>query len=155
VAEARQTAGVVLYRRTERGVEVLLVRPGDPFRSAQEEGVWSIPKGAPQEEEDLLVAAKRHFIEITGSAPGGAFAPLAAARMGNGSVVYAWCVEGDWDPTRLRSGTFEAYWPPGSPIKQKFPELDRAEWFSISEAKRWIAVGQAPLLDELRGVVGE
>jgi len=155
VSEGRQTAGVVLYRRTERGVEVLLVRPGDPFRPAQEEGAWTIPKGAPEGDEELLVAAKRHFKEITGAVPGAAFFPLAAARMGNGTVVYAWAVEGDWDPRQLRSGTFEAYWPPGSPVKQRFPELDRAEWFTVAEAKRWISAGQAPVLDELRAVVGE
>ena len=131
------------------------MRPGDPFRSPLEEGVWSIPKGAPDGEEDLLEAAKRHFKEITGMLPVEAFFPLAAARMGNGTVVYAWGVQGDWDPRNLKSGTFEAYWPPGSPIKQTFPELDRAEWFTVAEARRWISVGQAPLLDELRGMVGE
>jgi len=154
VSESRQTAGVVLYRRTERGVEVLLARPGDPFRPAQEEGAWTIPKGPPGAEEDLLAAAKRHFKEITGMVPGAAFFPLAAARTGNGTVVYAWAVEGDWDPRLLKSGTFEAYWPPGSPIKQKFPELDRAEWFTVAEARRWISVGQAPLIEELRTVTG-
>lgn len=152
--EAPQAAGVVMYRRQDHGVEVLLVRPGDPFRGSRDEGAWSIPKGAPDGDEDLLHAARRHLGDITGMVPETAFFPLAAARTGNGTVVYAWAVEGDWDPRKLRSRTFEAYWPPGAPVKQTFRELDRAEWFSLGDARRWISAGQAPLLDELRGVVG-
>lgn len=88
--------GVVLNRRREGQVEVLLIRPGDPLRAAQDEGMWSIPKGAPRDDEGLLSAAQRHFRDITGTLPSGTLSPLAAARMGSETVLYPWSAEGDW-----------------------------------------------------------
>ena len=129
---------------------MLLIRPGDPLRASQDEGMWSIPKGPAREDEGLLGAAQRHFQEMTGTLPSGIFSPLAAARMGSETVLYAWSAEGDWDPRLLRSGTFELYWPPGSPTKKSFPQVERAGWFPLAEAYRWIAQGQGALLDELQ-----
>lgn len=147
---ARRSAGLLLYRRCGGQLEVLLVHPGGPLWARKDEGAWSIPKGEPAEGEDGLSAAKREFEEETGAtAPAGPFVTLDAVRQAGGKIVDAWAAEGEFDPSGLNSNMFEMEWPPGSGRRQQFPEVDRAEWFTIDEARRKILRGQAPFLDRL------
>jgi predicted NUDIX family NTP pyrophosphohydrolase len=147
------SAGILLYRRREAGVEVLLVHPGGPFWAKKDDGAWSIPKGEYAAGDDPLSAAKREFEEETGAAMDavsrGDFLPLTPIKQAGGKIVTAWSVEGDFDPTLLRSNVFELEWPPKSGRKKEFPEVDRAAWFSPDDARRKLLASQAPLLDEL------
>jgi predicted NUDIX family NTP pyrophosphohydrolase len=128
---------------------VLLVHPGGPFWAKKDLGAWSIPKGEAEPGEDLLEAARRELAEETGFTAPGPTLSLGHARQRGGKVVHAWAVRGDADPSRLRSGTFEIEWPPRSGRAQAFPEVDRAAWFDLAEARRRIHPGQAPFLDAL------
>jgi predicted NUDIX family NTP pyrophosphohydrolase len=144
------SAGLLLHRRTARGVEVLLVHPGGPFWAHRDAGAWSIPKGEVGESEDLLAAARREFREETGfPAPRGPAIDLGRLRQRGGKIVHAFALEGDLDPGRLRSNAFEMEWPRGSGRTRSFPEVDRAEWFDPAEARRRILPGQAGFLDAL------
>jgi predicted NUDIX family NTP pyrophosphohydrolase len=145
----RVSAGLLVYRRRGPAVEVLLVHPGGPFWRTRDAAAWSVPKGEVGEGEDLLAAARRETREETGFAPDGPFVPLAPVRQPGGKAVHAWAVEADWDPSCLASGTFSIEWPPRSGQVQRFPEVDRAGWFEIAEARRRILRGQVALLDEL------
>jgi len=144
----KQSAGLLVFRAGPDGVEVLLVHPGGPFWAKKDEGAWSIPKGEMDDGEDALVAARREFREETGFVVGDVARPLAPVRLSSGKVVHAWAVPGDADPALLRSNTFSMEWPPRSGRSQEFPEVDRAAWFSLAEAKRKIAAGQLPFLLE-------
>lgn len=146
---ARTSAGLLLFRRTSAGVEVLLVHPGGPLWGKKDEGAWSIPKGEIDDGEDPLAAARREFEEELGSPVSGEFIALAPIRQASGKVVHAWAVEGDFDPATLTSGTFNMEWPPRSGHRQEFPEVDRAEWFTIEHAKRKINKAQIALLDQV------
>jgi predicted NUDIX family NTP pyrophosphohydrolase len=146
---ARAAAGLLLFRRKTLGVEVLLVHPGGPLWTRKDEGAWSIPKGEIEAGEDPLRAAQREFEEELGSPVSGDFIPLTQIRQASGKLVHAWAVEADFDPATLQSGTFSMEWPPRSGRQQHFPEVDRAEWFTIEEAKHKINKGQIPLLDHL------
>ena len=146
---ARTSAGLLLFRRTSAGVEVLLVHPGGPLWGKKDEGAWSIPKGEIDADEDPLAAARREFEEELGSPVSGEFIALAPIRQASGKVVHAWAVEGDFDPATLTSGTFNMEWPPRSGHRQEFPEVDRAEWFTIEHAKRKINKAQIALLDQV------
>src|SRR6185503_14400649 len=110
----RQSAGILLYRRTEKGTEVLLVHPGGPLWSGKDAGAWSVPKGEPGPGEDPLVAARREFLEETGFPIDGEFIPLAPVKQRGGKSVLAWAVEGEVDPSRLQSNSFSMEWPPRS-----------------------------------------
>jgi predicted NUDIX family NTP pyrophosphohydrolase len=145
---SKKSAGLLLFRRRD-GLEVLLVHPGGPLWAKKDEGAWSIPKGEIEDGEDPLLAARREFEEELGSPVIGDFVTLAPIRQASGKLVYAWAVEAEFDPTTFRSGTFSMEWPPRSGRQQDFPEVDRAEWFTIEEARRKINTGQVPLLDEL------
>lgn len=145
----KRSAGVLLFRRAGREIEVLLAHPGGPFWRNKDDGAWSIPKGEYGEDEDSLAAAKRELAEETGLPPSGDFIPLGEVRQPGGKVVSAWAVEGDFDTTKLRSNTFSLAWPPGSKKSQEFPEIDRAEWFPLEHARRKILKGQAELLERL------
>jgi predicted NUDIX family NTP pyrophosphohydrolase len=138
-----------MYRRSPNGVEVLLVHPGGPFWARKDLGAWSIPKGEFDPTEEPLEAARREFAEETGAAVQGHFWPLAPVRQAGGKTVHAWAVEGEFDPATLRSSTFTLEWPRGSGRMRQIPEVDRAAWFSLEEARAKILKGQAPLLDEL------
>ncbi len=138
-----------MYRRRPGAVEGLLVHPGGPFWASKDEGSWSIPKGEPGPGEDPLESARREFAEETGLVPGGPFRPLAPVRQRGGKEVVAWCFPGDCDAAALRSATFTVEWPPGSGRVAEFPEVDRASWFTLAEARERILAGQVPLLDEL------
>ena len=146
----KTSAGILLYRRRNAALEVFLVHPGGPFWAKKDLGAWSLPKGEFADGEDPLAAAKREFTEETGFPIDGDFRALRPLRQPSGKTIYAWAVEGDCDPEALRSNTFEMEWPPKSGRRQEFPEVDRAAWFSIDEAREQIIAGQAPFLDELK-----
>jgi predicted NUDIX family NTP pyrophosphohydrolase len=149
----RQSAGLLMYRVRGGRLEVLLVHPGGPFWARKDWAAWSIPKGEYGEGEDPLAAAKREFVEETGFAWAEPLIPLPAARQPSGKRIAAWALGGDCDPARLVSNTFEVEWPPRSGRTQSFPEVDRAAWFDIGEARRRIVKGQVVLLDDLRVAV--
>ena len=151
---ARTSAGILLYRRREGGLEVFLVHPGGPFWASKDAGAWSIPKGEIDPTEEPLAAARREFEEETGLAAEGRFQPLAPITQAGGKVVQAWAVEGDLDPAALQGNSFSIEWPPRSGRQQSFPEVDRAAWFPLDAARRKINPAQVALLDELQAAVG-
>jgi predicted NUDIX family NTP pyrophosphohydrolase len=151
----KMSAGLLLYRHSDDGIEVLLGHPGGPFWRNRDLASWSIPKGLIAEDETPLAAAKREFAEETGHRPRGKARTLGEARQPGGKIVHAWAIEGDWDADSLKSNMFEMEWPPRSGRRQSFPELDRAGWFGINEAHRKILQGQAVFLDRLLRVVAE
>lgn len=137
---------------TERDadLEVLLVHPGGPYWARRDDGWWTIPKGEVDDGEDDLAAAEREFAEELGlPAPPGLRRPLGEIVQAGGKRVSAWAVEGDLDVTVIASGTFELVWPPRSGHKRSFPEVDRADWYPLCEARVKILPGQLPLLDRL------
>lgn len=146
---ARESAGVLLYRMGQNGLEVLLVHPGGPFWAKKDLGAWSIPKGEIEPGEDPLATALREFREETGQEPPASLRPLGSVRQQGGKIVHAWAAEADLDPASIRSGTFLLEWPPKSGRRSEFPEIDRAEWFPLAEARRKILKGQIPFLEAL------
>jgi predicted NUDIX family NTP pyrophosphohydrolase len=146
---AKISAGVLLFRKTPAGVEVLLVHPGGPFWAKKDLGAWSIPKGLADEGEDLVAAAKREFLEETGLAVEGEFLDLGRHKQPGGKTVVAFACQGDFDPASLRSNTFSLEWPPRSGRTAEFPEVDRAAWWSIDEALMKVNKGQAPSIAAL------
>ena len=148
-----RSAGVLLYRERGNQLEVLLVHPGGPLWAKKDDAAWSIPKGEPCDGEDALAAARREFMEETGFTCADETIALTPVRMPSGKVVHAWAVRGDADPGLLRSNEFEMEWPPKSGRRRRYPEVDRAAWFSIADAKVKILKGQMPLLDELLRLV--
>jgi predicted NUDIX family NTP pyrophosphohydrolase len=146
---AKTSAGLLLYRKGEDGLEIFLIHPGGPFWSKKDIGAWSIPKGEIEPEEDPLDAARREFREETGFSMEGPFLRLTPRRQNSGKTVHAWAVEGDVDPSAVSSVTFTLEWPPRSGKQREFPEVDRAGWFSIMQAREKILPGQAGFLEEL------
>jgi predicted NUDIX family NTP pyrophosphohydrolase len=147
---AKRSAGIVLYRESADGLEVLLVHPGGPFWARKDAGVWSIPKGEYEPGDDPLGAARREFEEELGSAPpDGATLDLGEVRQKSGKLVCAWALEGDLDPTAVHSNAFALEWPPRSGRMREFPEVDRAEWFPLAAAREKINPAQAAFLDRL------
>ncbi len=142
-----------MYRRKDGELQVLLVHPGGPFWKNKDAGVWSVPKGEIDPGEDPLLAAKREFEEELGFAPSGTFLELKPVRQKSGKIVHAWAFQGDCDPAACHSNTFQMEWPPRSGRMQDFPEVDRAEFLSLPEAKARINPGQVPLLEELEAVL--
>ena len=130
-------------------MEVLLVHPGGPFWAKKDLGAWTIPKGEGTEGEDELATARREFEEETGLRPEGTFVALGRVRQKGGKVVTAWAFEGDCDPAAIQSNTYRMEWPPKSGEWQTFPEVDRAAWFELAEARRRINPAQVELLDAL------
>jgi len=145
----KQSAGLLMFRRGGAELEVLLVHPGGPFWKNKDLSAWTIPKGEHDAGEEALVAAAREFREETGIEPRGPFIALTPVKQAGGKVVAAWAFEGDGDAAAIRSNTFSLEWPRGSGRFQDFPEVDRAAWFSLDEARRKILRGQVPLLEEL------
>jgi len=152
-APARQSAGLLLFRRPAGRLEVFLVHPGGPYWARKDLGAWSIPKGEFQAGEHALDAARREFREETGLEAAGSFLALKPVRQAGGKVVHAWAVEGDCDAASIRSNTFTLEWPPRSGRTVEFPEVDRAAWFGIPEARQRILPAQTPLLDQLEGLM--
>jgi predicted NUDIX family NTP pyrophosphohydrolase len=152
----KTSAGLLLYRRVDDALEVLLVHPGGPYWARKDEGVWSVPKGEYEADEDPLEVARREFEEELGAAPpDGTPSPLGEIRQSGGKVVTAWAQEGNLDVTHIRSNTFEMEWPPRSGRTQAFPEVDAAAWFPIDEARKKLNRGQVPFLDRLSSVADE
>lgn len=146
------SAGILLYRRGARGLEVFLIHMGGPFWTRKDAGAWSIPKGLIGAEEEPLQAARREFREETGSEVDGEFLSLTPVRQAGGKIVHAWAVEGEIDADAIVSNTFTVEWPAGSGRRRAFPEADRAAWFSLEEAGEKIIAGQRGLLVELAGL---
>jgi predicted NUDIX family NTP pyrophosphohydrolase len=145
------SAGLLLYRRTNGDVEVLLVHPGGPFWAKKDDGAWSIPKGEYEPGEDPLQVATREFEEELGVPPppvDGAV-PLGELRQPSGKRVSAWALEGDVEVDEVHSNTFPMEWPPRSGRMQEFPEVDRAGWFDLEMARRKFLKGQVAFLDRL------
>ena len=148
------SAGLLVYRKTKTYTEVLLIHPGGPFFAKKDLGVWSVPKGIYEAEEHPLEAAKREFEEETGNKiEAGDFFPLQPVKSKGGKVLQVWAVEADFEKAFLQSNLFELEWPPRSGRAQYFPEADKAEWFSLSEAREKILSYQIPLLDELEEIL--
>ena len=147
---AKQSAGILLYRRRAGAPEVLLVHPGGPFWAKKDLGAWSIPKGEYGEGEDPRACALREFEEELGTPPpGDALIELGTVKQTGGKLVTAWALEGDLDPVGVRSNTFTLEWPPRSGVMREFPEVDRAEWFPPAEARRKINPAQVAFLERL------
>jgi predicted NUDIX family NTP pyrophosphohydrolase len=149
----RRSAGILLHRRREGRLEVLLVHPGGPIWARRDAGAWSIPKGEYVPGDDPLQAARREFEEELGSPPPAdapdAFDDLGEVTQKSGKVVHAWAVQGDLDVTTIHSNTLEFEWPPRSGRRIEIPEVDRAEWFGLEAAREKINPAQAQLLDRL------
>ena len=149
------SAGILLYRRRAEQVEVLLVHPGGPFWSRRDAGAWSIPKGEHAADEDPLAAARREFAEELGVEPPDSPAEdLDEVRQKGGKRVHAWALEGDLDAAAIESNTFELEWPPRSGRRIEVPEVDRAEWFALEQAREKINPAQAEFLDRLARTAG-
>jgi predicted NUDIX family NTP pyrophosphohydrolase len=149
-AMAKRSAGILLFRRAGDELEVLLVHPGGPFWAKKDRGAWSIPKGEHDDAEDALAAALREFHEETGTAlPPDALRDLGTVEQRAGKVVRAWAAEGDLDADAVRSNTFTLEWPPRSGRTSEFPEVDRAAWFGLADARERINPAQAAFLDRL------
>jgi predicted NUDIX family NTP pyrophosphohydrolase len=149
----KRSAGILMYRRGAQGLDVLLVHPGGPFWARKDLGAWSIPKGEYSKGDELLATAIREFAEETGISPLGEFRPLGEITQPGRKIVTAFALEGDFDAATLKSNTFELEWPPKSGRKANFPEVDRAEWFSLDMAREKILSGQRELIIRLQEMV--
>jgi predicted NUDIX family NTP pyrophosphohydrolase len=151
---AKRSAGILLYRRSTEGLEVLLGHMGGPFWARKDAAAWSIPKGECEPDEEPLAAARREFQEELGlPVPEGELVELGEVRQSGGKVVTAWALAGDLDPADVVPGTFEMEWPRGSGKLKEFPEIDRAAWFDLATAEEKIVAGQRPLLGRLAELV--
>lgn len=147
------SAGLLMYRYQGKVLQVFLVHPGGPFWMNKDLGAWSIPKGEFLPDDDPLEAAKREFFEETGFPAEGEFVPLNDIRQKGGKRVKAWIFRGNLNPEQIMSNTFQLEWPPRSGRIQSFPEVDRASWFSIAQARKKILKSQLPFLDELEKIL--
>lgn len=156
LVKPRISAGILLFRRTDDGIEVLLGHPGGPYFTNKDAGAWSIPKGEPNGGEALLDGAKREFAEETGHVVGSSARTieLGSIRQRGGKTVHVWAVEGDLDPAAAHSGTFAMEWPPRSGMHIDVPELDRVAWFTPDAAREAMNPAQAPLVDRLLEALG-
>jgi predicted NUDIX family NTP pyrophosphohydrolase len=152
---SKRSAGILLFRGRGPAIRLLLVHPGGPFWAKKDLGAWSIPKGEHGEGEDALAVARREFEEELGAqAPAGDAIELGKLVQPSRKVITAFAMEGDLDPSRLKSNLFEMEWPPKSGRRASFPEVDRAEWFSIEDARKKILPGQSAFLDRLLSALG-
>lgn len=146
----RVSAGLVMYREGERGLEIFLAHPGGPFFANRDEGVWSIPKGVPEDGEDLKTAAEREFYEEVGLKPNGPYIELGSIKQKGGKIVHAWAFKGDWvEGTVNRCNTFKLEWPPHSGKLCEFKEIDRVGFFTLEEARPRLKDTQWPLVERL------
>jgi len=143
------SAGILLFRKRDGHLQVLLIKPGGPFWRNKNAGAWMIPKGAVEPGEAALEAALREFHEETGTELTGTAVALATVRQSGGKLVEAFAVEGDLDPDAMISMNFEMEWPPRSGRRERFPEAAEARWLSIAEARALMLPSQLPLLDAL------
>jgi predicted NUDIX family NTP pyrophosphohydrolase len=143
------SAGLLMYRIVDGQTEVLLVHPGGPYWQRKDDGAWTFPRGEIEPGEDQLSAAIREFSEETGLNPQTPFLTLGEVKLRSSKIVRAWAFQGSADPKSIRSNLFEIEWPPKSGRRQQFPEIDRAEFFTISDAGRKIRLAEKPFLDRL------
>ncbi|MEU6065253.1 NUDIX domain-containing protein [Streptomyces sp. NPDC047082] len=146
----KRSAGLLLFRHTGNGLEVLLGHMGGPYFAKKDAGAWTVPKGEYEPDEPAWDAARREFQEELGvPPPDGEAVPLGEVRQTNGKIVTAWAVEADLDPESIEPGTFTMEWPPRSGRVQEFPELDRVEWFGLDLARGVMVTAQVAFLDRL------
>ncbi|NOS86470.1 MAG: NUDIX domain-containing protein [Ignavibacteria bacterium] len=154
MAGRRKSAGLIMFRRINGEPEVFLAHPGGPYFHKKDEGHWSIPKGEPEVEEELLVTAIREFKEETGITPIGDFIPLGSIVQKGGKEVFAWAFESDLPPNYIHEcNIYEEEWPPHSGEFKEFPEVDKVGFFGIDEAKQKIKGAQIPLIDRLLKII--
>ncbi|MCX5264342.1 NUDIX domain-containing protein [Streptomyces sp. NBC_00199] len=147
---ARRSAGLLLFRRTGAGLEVLLGHMGGPYFAKKDAGAWTVPKGEYESAEPAWEAARREFREELGLAPpDGEPIALGEVRQTGGKTVTVWAVEADLDPAAVEPGTFTMEWPPRSGRTREFPELDRVAWYGLERARELIVTAQAAFLDRL------
>ncbi|MGW2704930.1 NUDIX domain-containing protein [Streptomyces sp. NPDC001340] len=150
VRTTKRSAGLLLFRHTDDGLEVLLGHMGGPFFAKKDAGAWTVPKGEYESDEPAWEAARREFREELGLAPpDGQAVPLGEVAQANGKIVTVWAIEADLDPEAIDPGTFTMEWPPRSGRTQEFPELDRVAWFALDRARALIITAQAAFLDRL------
>ena len=150
---AVRSAGILLYRSDPDGLRLLLIHPGGPFWRGRDEGAWMIPKGVVEPDETPLAAALREFEEEMGARPEGEPQPLCTVRQAGGKWVEAFVLEGDFDPSALKSNHFTVEYPPKSGSFRAFPEVDEARWFTPAEARSKILKSQSPIIDALETLV--
>jgi predicted NUDIX family NTP pyrophosphohydrolase len=148
----KKSAGILLYRKQDE-IEVLLVHPGGPLWKNEDAGAWSVPKGEINGDDEPLATAIREFEEELGSKVKGNFLPLIPVKQRSGKLVYAWAVEGSLDVDKIKSNLFEMEWPPRSGKRASFPEIDKAAWFTISDAREKIISAQEAFLNELAEII--
>ena len=149
VPMVRRSAGLLMFRRKGRELEVFLVHPGGPFWAKKNEGAWTVPKGEYVDGESPLDAARREFVEETGFVAEGEFLDLGTVKQNNGKLVTAWAFEGDCDPAKLTSNTCMVEWPPRTGKMIEIPEVDRGAWYALPAARLVILKSQSPFLDAL------
>ena len=142
---AKRSAGILLFRRTPTGPEVLLGHSGGPYYAGRDVGAWSVPKGEYGDDETAFDAAHREFTEELGlPVPAGETVPLGEVTQRNGKVVTAWAIEADLDPASITPGLFSMQWPPKSGRYREFPEIDRVAWLSLDQAREWMGPASNP-----------
>lgn len=149
----RQSAGILLFRSSNGLIEVFLVHHGGPYWANRDDGAWSIPKGEINAGEDPLDAARREFQEETGFEVQGAALLLRPVKQAGGKIVHAWAVRGDANPAAVKSNYYSVMWPPKSGRLRSYPEVDRAGWFGLEEARQKLIKGQLPLIEELEEMI--
>jgi predicted NUDIX family NTP pyrophosphohydrolase len=150
----RTSAGILLWRVRDGGLEVLLAHMGGPLWARKDLGHWTIPKGEVEPGEELEAVARREFAEETGHAvPAGPMTALGEIRQKSGKLVLGWAVQGDLDPAAAVSNTYTQEWPPRSGRMQEFPEIDRVEWFDPAEARKRLKAAQVPFLERLEAAL--
>ena len=151
----KQSAGILLYRKTGRDIEVMLVHPGGPFWAKRDNGAWSFPKGEFEDGEEPIEAVKREFVEeLAQPVPDGELIPLGETKLSSGKIIHAWALEADFDASNIKSNAFTMEWPPKSGRQQEFPEVDQAAWFYITVATSKLTPGQKPILLTLASNLG-
>jgi predicted NUDIX family NTP pyrophosphohydrolase len=151
----KKSAGILVYRRDPSGLAVLLAHPGGPIFRRRDAGAWTIPKGEIEPEEEPLAAARRELTEETGFSVDGPFLELGTVKQKNGKIVHGFAAEAVFDPTKLTSTTFRMEWPPRTGSFAEFPEIDRAEYFSIAVAREKLNLAQSEFLDRLLAALGQ
>jgi predicted NUDIX family NTP pyrophosphohydrolase len=155
---SKRSAGILLYRFQNGTLQVLLVHPGGPFWVKKDNGAWSIPKGEIEENENPFAAAKREAFEETGinleTINASSLIELNPVKTKSGKIIFTWAAEGNFDANKIKSNLFEIEWPPRSGLQQQFPEVNKAGWFSIEEAKSKVSNGQVSILEELAEKIG-
>jgi predicted NUDIX family NTP pyrophosphohydrolase len=150
----KRSAGILVYRRDPTGIYVLLAHPGGPIFRRRDDGAWTIPKGEIEPNEEPLAAARRELAEETGFSVAGPFHDLGTVKQKNGKIVHAFAAEGDFDTTSLTSTSFRMEWPPRTGTFAEFPEVDRAEYFSLDVARVKMNQAQSEFLARLVAALG-